>query len=134
MEVGRAQWNPSGRAPFEIIFTTTGTDLMRILAVLATCAALAAGPALADPATNVDQPSRTVPQTGQMSGGPIDQIPGDGGAGGPVLTTGTVVVPAGEPMLVGPGIGAVDSAKGSNAGQINKPAANYGGTAGGPGY
>lgn len=99
-------------------------------ASLALAAALVSTPVLAQVGNdggNVGQPSRTVPQTGQTTGGPLDTPPG---AGGPA-STGTVSRPAGE-MGVSPAEGSVDSAKGGNANETNKPTPNLGGTSGGP--
>ncbi len=98
------------------------------LTTLTLAATLLAAPALAQDAGNVGQPSRSVPQTGQTTGGPIDT---PAGAGGRVDATGTVTRPAGE-MGVPSGIGAVDSAKGGNAAEPAKPAPNLGNTSGGP--
>ncbi|MCJ2042285.1 hypothetical protein MKK55_25500 [Methylobacterium sp. J-059] len=98
------------------------------LASLALVGALIAGPALAQDAGNVGQPSRAVPQAGQTTSGPRDTAPGAGGA----MTTGsTATRPAGA-MGATPGAGAVDSAKGGNADQTNKMAPNAGATSGGP--
>ncbi|WP_375463551.1 hypothetical protein [uncultured Methylobacterium sp.] len=96
---------------------------MRYAALALAGTLLAVSPVLAQDSGNASQPSRTVPQSGQTSGGPLDTPPGAGGA----ATTGSVGSPAGAP-----GTGATDSAKGGNSDQTNKMAPNAGGTAGGP--
>ncbi|GJE58487.1 hypothetical protein [Methylobacterium trifolii] len=100
---------------------------MRYAALMVAGALLTASPVLAQDAGNVGQPSRAVPQAGQTTGGPIDTPPGAGGS----MSTGSVSRPAGE-MGMSPGAGAVDSAKGGNADQTNKPVPNAGTTSGGP--
>lgn len=87
---------------------------------------LAAAPALAQDNGNVGQPSKTVPQAGQTTGGPRDN-----GSTAGAATTGSVSRSAGE-MGASPGAGAAGSAKGGNVDQTNKMAPNAGGTAGGP--
>ncbi|MCJ2035160.1 hypothetical protein [Methylobacterium sp. J-068] len=100
---------------------------MRLTTCLLTSLLLAT-PALAQsPSGNVSQPERSVPQAGSTSNGPInkpstrDMAP----------TGGTAVAPAGENGM-SPGVGAVDSAKGGNANETNRPVPNTGGTSGGP--
>jgi hypothetical protein len=84
---------------------------------------LLAAPALAQsPAGNVDQPERGVPQAGNTTSGPIDNP----------STRGAAPAPSGTAAPVGGTTGSVESAKGGNADQNNKPAGNTGNTSGGP--
>ena len=89
---------------------------------------LLAGPALAQsPSGNVGQPERTVPQAGGTTRGPIDNPSTRDMAPGPGATT----APVGERGM-SPGAGAIDSAKGGNANDINRGVPNTGSTSGGP--
>ncbi|MBX9930111.1 MAG: hypothetical protein K2Y56_00975 [Methylobacterium sp.] len=94
---------------------------MRFTTSIVAALVLAAAPALAQsPSGNVGQPERAVPQAGNTTSGPIDNPSTRGMSPNPGPTMG----PAGT--------GSVESAKGGNADQNNKPVGNTGNTSGGP--
>ncbi|GJD94210.1 hypothetical protein ACFPQ7_01655 [Methylobacterium iners] len=96
--------------------------MIRTTAILLAGALLAA-PALAQsPSGNVGQPERGVPQAGETTRGPIDNPSSRDMAPAPGVTA----------APVGGSTGSVESAKGGNADQNNKPAGNTGNTSGGP--
>jgi hypothetical protein len=96
---------------------------MTRLTTLVLAGTLFAAPALAQsPSGNVGQPERSVPQGGNTTRGPIDNP----------STRDMAPTPGGTAAPVGGSTGSVESAKGGNADQNNKPAGNTGNTSGGP--